>query len=73
MTVIDTEAVGTDETGRQQGTFTRCSRCTMEVRRTELEVHLAHAHNIGPVKERKDKDGRRSRDRSERSERSNDR
>lgn len=46
--------------------FERCSRCHMEIRHTEMEFHLGHAHNIGPVRER-DKKERRGRGRSDRS------
>lgn len=35
--------------------FGRCARCSMKVRRTEMEIHLAHAHNMGPGGAKKDK------------------
>lgn len=42
--------------------FGRCDRCSMTVRRDEMDVHLAHAHNIGPsVKKEKSRDGRGNR------------
>jgi hypothetical protein len=44
--------------------FDNCPRCGMEILRAEVGDHLAHAHNIGPEREKKDrkgKDGRRSR------------
>ncbi len=42
--------------------FGRCPRCSMQVRREELSVHLAHAHNVGPaVKNEKGKDRRNKR------------
>ena len=43
----------------------RCSHCSTRVRRDELEIHLAHAHNVGPVTEKKKKGGR-DRDRGSR-------
>ncbi len=47
---------------RQSGLLDRCPRCSMQVRRTEIEIHLAHSHNIGPVvKSDKGKDGRNKR------------
>jgi hypothetical protein len=46
--------------------FERCARCQMEIRRTEMEFHLGHAHNVGPVRE-KDKKERRGRGRPSRS------
>ena len=53
---------------RQSGQLDRCPRCAMQVRRTELDIHLAHSHNIGPVtKSEKGKDGRGRRRSSERS------
>jgi hypothetical protein len=38
---------------RTDSGFTRCTSCNMQVRRSELEIHLAHAHNIGPRPEKK--------------------
>jgi len=38
---------------RSDSGFTRCTNCRMVVRRSELEIHLAHAHDIGPRQERK--------------------
>lgn len=39
-----------------------CPRCSMRVRRSEMDIHLAHAHNIGPVvAKEKDKDRRNKR------------
>ena len=35
-----------------------CPKCGMEVRRSELADHLAHAHNIGPAREGKDRRGK---------------
>ena len=64
MTFSETDRESGEDATRQSGAFTRCSRCSMEVRRTELEVHLAHAHDIGPMtgkKPRGDKEGRGSR------------
>ena len=34
-----------------------CPRCSMRVRRSEMSIHLAHAHNIGPTSDRKRKGG----------------
>jgi hypothetical protein len=36
----------------------RCSRCTIRVRRSEMDIHLAHAHNVGPSTGKKEKGGR---------------
>ena len=36
----------------------RCHRCPMRVRNDEMDIHLAHAHNIGPNTGKKDKGGR---------------
>lgn len=38
-----------------------CPRCGMRVRRSEMSIHLAHAHNIGPQGDRKRKGGGRGR------------
>lgn len=47
---------------RQSGLLDRCPRCSMQVRRTEIEIHLAHSHNIGPAgKSDKGKDRRTTR------------
>ena len=35
-----------------------CPRCAMKVRRSEMSIHLAHAHNIGPAGDRKRRGGR---------------
>lgn len=42
--------------------FLSCGRCSLTVRRSEMPVHLAHAHNIGPARE-KDKKKARTKDR----------
>lgn len=34
-----------------------CPKCTMRIRRSEMSIHLAHAHNIGPAGERRKKGG----------------
>lgn len=34
-----------------------CPKCSMRVRRSEMSIHLAHAHNIGPATDRKRKGG----------------
>ncbi len=52
-----------DEQAPPSGALVECFRCRMEVRRLELDVHLAHAHNIGPdggAKKEKRKDGGRN-------------
>ena len=36
----------------------RCNRCSIRVRRDEIDVHLAHAHNVGPTPGKKEKGGR---------------
>jgi hypothetical protein len=42
--------------------FGRCSTCSMGIRRDEMDVHLAHSHNIGPVvKKEKNRDGAKRR------------
>ncbi len=38
-----------------------CPRCGMRVRRSEMSIHLAHAHNVGPQGDRKRKGGGRGR------------
>ena len=38
--------------------MSRCHRCPMRVRNDEMDIHLAHAHNIGPSTGKKDKGGR---------------
>ncbi|RPI21967.1 MAG: hypothetical protein EHM57_05930 [Actinobacteria bacterium] len=61
MTADETIGESGEDAARYAGAFTRCSRCSMETRRSEMEVHLAHAHDIGPMtnkKPRGDKDGR---------------
>jgi hypothetical protein len=36
-----------------------CPRCSMQLRQDEMDIHLAHSHNIGPAaKKEKGKDGR---------------
>ena len=68
----DTEAAATqpveapDRPARSSGgiVLSRCHRCSMRVRNDEMDIHLAHAHNIGPSTGKKDKGGR---DRSRRS------
>ena len=55
------EAAGVDPPSTQRGmgpTLQRCAKCSMRVRRDEVDIHLAHAHNIGPATGRKDKGGR---------------
>lgn len=59
--MTDDATVIPDEGGSGDG-LTSCPRCSMKVRRSELEIHLAHAHNIGRDT-RKDK--KRSRPRSD--------
>jgi hypothetical protein len=49
---------------RSDSGFTRCSNCRLVVRRTELEIHLAHAHDIGPRADRKSSKPKRGRGRS---------
>ncbi|MFC2153020.1 hypothetical protein ACFLQ7_00055 [Actinomycetota bacterium] len=57
----------TDEFGGDGGsrsdTMEPCPMCRMTVRRSELAVHLAHAHNIGPSGSNKRKGQRGGRDR----------
>lgn len=55
----ETERRSETDEGRNLNALGRCSRCSMQVRRDELDIHLAHAHNIGPAaKKDKGKDGR---------------
>lgn len=49
---------------RSDSGFTRCSNCRLVVRRSELEIHLAHAHDIGPRADRKSSKPKRGRGRS---------
>lgn len=35
--------------------FESCGRCSLTLRRSEMQIHLAHSHNIGPVR-KSDKD-----------------
>jgi hypothetical protein len=46
--------------GRNSGEFGRCTRCSMRLRRSEMDIHLAHAHDIGPStgKKERSKDSR---------------
>jgi uncharacterized C2H2 Zn-finger protein len=51
---------------KSQGEFSRCPRCSMEARTSEMSVHLAHSHNIGPtVTKDKRRNGRDRRRRDE--------
>lgn len=44
--------------------FEQCGRCSLTLRRSEMQIHLAHSHNIGPVrKSDKDKKNRGARSR----------
>lgn len=44
--------------------FDPCGRCSLTLRRSEMQIHLAHSHNIGPVrKSDKDKKSRGARSR----------
>jgi uncharacterized C2H2 Zn-finger protein len=45
-------------TNRSNIELLRCSRCSIRVRRDEIDVHLAHAHNVGPTPSKKEKGGR---------------
>ncbi len=55
----DTKAQLTKDLAHQDAVFGRCPQCSMKLRRDEMDVHLAHAHNIGPAaKKDKGKDGR---------------
>lgn len=51
-------------TATTQGEFSRCPRCSMEARTSEMAIHLAHSHNIGPApskeKRRDSRDRRRT-------------
>lgn len=38
-----------------------CPKCGMQVRRSEMSIHLAHAHNIGQSGDKKRKGGGRQR------------
>ena len=60
MTVGQAEGTVGSESPTPSDGFAHCPRCSMEVRRTEMESHLAHAHNIGPVtaKKPRERDGR---------------
>lgn len=59
MTAPETDGVPEDVTG--SGVFARCGRCSRQVRRSEMDMHLAYIHNIGPSTGKKDKNrnGRR--------------
>ena len=58
MTGNDSAATG--EHAEVPSAFTRCSQCSMQLRRSEMDIHLAHSHNIGPSTGKKDRgrDGR---------------
>ena len=43
-----------------EGQFSRCARCALVIRRTEMDIHLAHAHNIGQHDKKDKKKDRRS-------------
>ena len=43
------------------GVFTKCPRCRMTVRKTELSIHLAHAHNIDADRKPGGRGGRKPR------------
>jgi uncharacterized C2H2 Zn-finger protein len=38
-----------------------CPKCGMQIRRSEMSIHLAHAHNIGQQGDKKRKGGNRQR------------
>lgn len=40
--------------------FERCGRCSLTLRSSEMQIHLAHSHNIGPVR-KSDKDNKKNR------------
>ncbi len=48
MTAETERQSATEDTGSVDA-LGRCPRCSMRVRRDEMDIHLAHAHNIGPV------------------------
>lgn len=43
--------------------LTTCSKCTMRVRQSEMDIHLAHAHNTTRDAKKPKKGNRRDRDR----------
>jgi len=43
--------------------LTLCSKCTMRVRQSEMDIHLAHAHNTTRDAKKPKKGNRRDRDR----------
>lgn len=67
MTDDRTDASGSgglsEDGGSRTDTMESCPMCSMNVRRSELAVHLAHAHNVGPAsgKKRKGQSGGRER------------
>ena len=65
MAATESTGAGEQDRSQQTGMFARCGRCQMEVRRSEMDMHLAHAHNIGVMPSKKDKrrDGRGRRSR----------
>jgi len=67
MTDDRTDADGSggppEDGGSRADTMESCPTCSMKIRRSELAVHLAHAHNIGPSSGGKRKGQRGGRDR----------
>ncbi len=51
MTAPDTDASSSET----YEVFEPCGRCSLTLRRSEMQIHLAHSHNIGPVR-KSDKD-----------------
>ena len=68
MTVGEAEGTEREDPGRYSDTFWGCPRCRMVVRRMEMEIHLAHAHDIGAQRGKRE-GGKDRRDRKERRDR----
>lgn len=58
MTFGSDDTPGSDDA--HHVTFARCSRCAMKLRRSEMDIHLAHSHDIGPKLEKDKRKDRRS-------------
>ncbi len=50
-----------DDRGERGDRMEPCTKCGMQVRRSEMAIHLAHAHNIGPAGEKRRRGGGRDR------------